>query len=291
MSKKTAAAPKATSSAKSASKPTSKAATKAPSPAKNPAKDAKKPAAKSGAKARPQNPALPLFFEQPAAVDLSRHKTAGLKKATDLRFAAQTNSLPIHMLEFADVARSYPIVYSMEEVPAPLAVVGLEAGNLFINEDGQWREGHHVPAYVRKYPFLLLKMEDAERFALCVDEAADSFAPTKPDYPFYDAKGAPTEMARQALDLCGQYQKLHNMTLEFTKAVKEAGLFEVKEAKIAHSSGRILSLGGFQVISDERWLALPDATYLSWRKKGWVDMVSLSRMSQLNWRYLTSLMR
>ena len=53
-------------------------------------------------------------------------------------------------------AAYYPIVFSDESVPIA-AVVGLRNdSNLFVDSQGQWLADESLPAYVRRYPFILM---------------------------------------------------------------------------------------------------------------------------------------
>jgi len=227
----------------------------------------------------------PLFFKNPRPLSLNEHQQAGLKSMQNVWFSRDTNSIPIHQYEFAEIARSYPIVLTEGDTVVPLAIVGLGQTNMFLEKNGHWRNGHYVPAYVRKYPFALLELADQGRFVLCVDEAADNFVTKKPEMPFYNEDGTASDIAKQALEFCGQYHKCYVATLEFTKALREAGLLQPKEIQ-GKVAGRDMRLGGFVGINDKAWAELPDATYLEWRRRGWVDLVMLILASQLNWRYL-----
>ena len=43
----------------------------------------------------------------------------------------------------------------------PVAILGLRgAANQFVNSEGAWREGKYIPAYVRRYPFILMESPD-----------------------------------------------------------------------------------------------------------------------------------
>lgn len=237
----------------------------------------------------PSVASYPLFFKDPRPLSLDEHSHAGLKPTHNVWFSQATNSIPIHQYEFAEIARSYPIVLTEGDAPQALAVVGLGKTNIFVQDNGHWRAGHYVPAYVRKYPFALLELADQERFVLCIDQAADNFMTKKPEMPFYKDDGSASDVSKHALDFCGQYQKCHRATLEFTSALRDAGLLQSKEIQGKSAEGKELRLGGFVGINDAAWSQLSDKVYLEWRTRGWVDLVMLILMSQLNWKYLLPL--
>lgn len=230
----------------------------------------------------------PLFFKSPHPLDAERHKFAGLNRSTDAFFAKEVNSIPVHALEFSEVARQYPIVTAAGKEPVALAMVGIGQRNCFIDDNGQWLANAYVPAYVRKYPFTLMHIVDLDQFALCVDEGAEGYAEEDPQMRFYEEDGKPSDMTSQALEFCGQYQKCHSLTVEFLTAMQQAGLLQEKEVKVKSPTGQESRLGGFHVINEDAWRALDNDIYLQWRQKGWVDLVQIMLMSQVNWRYLSA---
>ena len=70
-------------------------------------------------------PSLPLFYQQPRPLDRVRHAAARLREPADLAFAAPANNLPILIEEFAHAGHAYPIVFTLGDVPTPVALLGL----------------------------------------------------------------------------------------------------------------------------------------------------------------------
>ena len=68
--------------------------------------------------------------------------------------------------------------------------------NLFVGEDGRWREGDYIPAYVRRYPFIFLEQPDKNGLTLGVDEACRLLTQSKDRLLF--AAGEPTTGAAVA---------------------------------------------------------------------------------------------
>ena len=56
------------------------------------------------------------------------------------------------MSEFRSVQRHYPIIFAGNELPSPLAVLGTEGENFFVDGAGQWEHGVYIPAYLRIHP-------------------------------------------------------------------------------------------------------------------------------------------
>ena len=93
--------------------------------------------------------ALPIFYRRPRPVDRERDRGWSLQPTPDVRYARATNSVLLGAAEFARAMHSYPIVFTSTEPRVAVAVLGLDGDqNLFVGEDGKWREGNYIPAYV-----------------------------------------------------------------------------------------------------------------------------------------------
>ena len=105
-----------------------------------------------------QRTALPIFYRRPRPIDAVLDSGRSLQPISDFRFARVTNSVLLGAAEFPRAMRSYPIVFTSREPRVAVAVLGLEGDeNLFVDEDGKWRQGDYIPAYVRRCPFIFLE--------------------------------------------------------------------------------------------------------------------------------------
>ncbi len=229
---------------------------------------------------------LPLFFKNPHPLHAKRHGKAGLNHVGTFGFAADTNSVPLNVQEFFEAARSYPIVFTKTETPVPVALLGFKEENAFVDAQGRWRENSYIPAYVRRYPFILLEEPTDNKLILCVDEDAPHYTAEAPELPFYTSGEEANELMQNALNFCVAYQKHHQQTLEFTKALQKQGLLQEKASNLRMPDGREMNLSGFLMIDADKYAALSDETFLEWRKKGWLPAIEVALMSQHNWQAL-----
>src|SRR3990167_5612436 len=72
-------------------------------------------------------------------------------------------------------ARHHPIIFASGDNPVPLALMGLNEGvNVFVDDEGKVTQPIYIPAYVRRYPFLLAKLNpNSEELSLCFDPSAN----------------------------------------------------------------------------------------------------------------------
>lgn len=231
---------------------------------------------------------LPLLYKTPRPLSTERHADKSLAARADYRFAAEATAIPINTVEFSMAVKHYPIVFTPDSPPVPVAVVGLKQGtNLFVGADGAWRPHTYVPAYVRRYPFIFMTGPDQLQYALCIDEASDLIVDGT-ERPFFE-DGKPTQLTQDALKFCSAFQGLFEATREFGAALAEHDLLVENRADIKLKSGDRMQLGGFRVIDEGRFNALPGDTFLEWREKGWLPLVYAAFASASNWSLLVDI--
>ncbi len=234
---------------------------------------------------------LPLLYKLPSTLDKVRHAQASIRASHDFSFVKSTNSLPLNTIEFIEAAKTYPIVFTSDANPLPVAIVGLEKDNYFVKPNNSWQDGAYIPAYVRQYPFIFFERSEEKKFYLCVDEASPQFSATTVDNasPLYTKDGQPTEFTNNALKFCTNFYQHHLITRNFCADLKEHKLLQPYQSEITLSSGRKTQLSGFQMINEKAFNSLPDKVYLSFRRKGWIPFIYFSLASTSNWKNLAEL--
>jgi hypothetical protein len=229
----------------------------------------------------------PLFYERPELLTADRYRGKSLAPGVPLHFAKKTNSVPLNGVEFAPALRHYPIVFSEEAAPFPMAILGLrDVENLFVDAAGRWEEGAYVPAYVRRYPFIFMSGLDQKQFALCVD-AASAFVVAGDANPFF-RDGQPSEATRNALAFCSSFQLEYEKTRAFAAALAEHKLLESKTADIGLKDGRKLIFGSFKLVDEAKLAALPNAVVADWLRRGWLAWIHAHLLSFANWGQLAN---
>lgn len=250
--------------------------------ADKPAADAA-PASDKATGENAEAPKFPLFYKAPRPVEASRHAKSGLVEDMDVGFAANGNAIPVNIVEFAVSARHYPIVFSTAEPSLPVVVTGLRTGvNAFIGKDNVWARGYYVPAYVRRYPFILMENAEQEQFILCIDE--DSGVLTEGgDRLLFNEDGKPSELTDRALEFCRAYHGQYEATRQFVAALHEHDLLTDNSTEIRLTDDRKIQMQGYKVIDREKFDALPDDVFLDWRKKNWLPVIYSHLVSLSNW--------
>lgn len=233
---------------------------------------------------------LPMFYKRPMPLEPQRHATAGLRPDNSFRFAANTNALPLTASEMAHAARTYPIVFSANAPTVPFAVVGLrDQENLFVDDQGVWREDCYIPAYVRRYPFIFSEVPEQQRLVLCIDEAADNFQTTSAQPFFVDGKA--TDALQRVLQFNETFQAHYMDTRRFGDWLDQNNMLEDRVANGDLGGGQTFTLRGFKLLNPERLQKLEDAQVLELHKRGWLPLLHFHLQSLNNWGLLGALTR
>lgn len=247
--------------------------------------------AENGAATVPAAEALPLFYSKPEAMNPDRHGSLGLVARADFSFTRAAHALPVVTGEMPAAMRSYPIVF-VGPSNQPVVITGLRQGeNLFVDRDGQWVKPHYIPAYARRYPFILADDggQGSGRLALCVDRASDRVveqaAATERGgkvAPFFAGTEA-TETTKQALAFCNQYQMDFAATHAMVDQIAGHGLFVERRSTVTLENGEVLNLTDFKIIDEDAFNRLSDDAFLDLRKSGALTLVYCHLASTNSW--------
>ncbi|WP_137861403.1 MULTISPECIES: SapC family protein [unclassified Sphingomonas] len=169
---------------------------------------------------------LPLFYNELEPLSSQQHADFKIRAADKAPFLAKQHAVPVTVEEFPLVQRFMPIVFSQGEEPVPLALMGLNEGiNTFFDEDGSLNETNfYVPAYVRRYPYLLARLRpDSDELSLCFDPTSDSVgAFDEGEALFVD--GQPSDTTKNILQFNEQFEQAGARTGQFMQELKELDL-------------------------------------------------------------------
>jgi hypothetical protein len=202
-------------------------------------------------------PVLPLFYKSVVPLSSQFHPNHGLKTRDDLEFTRGTHAIPITVDEFAIAQRHYPIVFGLGENPAPLALIGLQEGNnLYLGADGQWEAGQYVPAFVRRYPFMLARLSPtSEELSLCFDDTAGLLAADQGE-PLFDGT-APSETTKNILAFCEQFEQAVFRTRAFMDELAKLDLLMDGEVTIQRPDlPEPAVYRGFRMVAEDKLQAL-----------------------------------
>ncbi len=202
----------------------------------------------------PQAQALPMFYKDLVPLNSKEHANWKVKGLDDASFMQEQHAIPLTVDEFTNAARNYPIVFSVGENSVPLILMGLNEGvNTFMGEDGRFNQPAYVPAYVRRYPFMLAKLQpDADELSLCFDPTTGAIGDYKEGDPLFE-KDQPTEKTKNILQFCEQFEQAGQRTGQFVDELKKMDLLMDGEVAIQQTGvEKPFVYRGFQMVNEEK---------------------------------------
>jgi SapC len=230
-----------------------------------------------------------LMYEAPSMVDSIRDRELLLD--FDLGyfpFAHRSNSFLLAASEFEMASADYPIVFVGDKVRgfSPAVVTSLVSNvNAMLNDSYQWRKHTYIPAFVRRYPFVLIAQESGQ-LCLGIDRAFPGFGTAK-GVRLFDIDGQPSALLRHASAYLSDFHQHMLETQRFCALLNEWDLLVERFFEIsAGPQAPPKTIRGFYAIDDKRLRDLSDERSLALIRNGqlkWIHahLNSLLRVSKL----------
>lgn len=217
--------------------------------------------------------ALPVCYTSLTPLVPQRHDNLHFARSDGFLFAQGVNAVPAVAEEFPDAQNSCPIVFTRGETPRPVLLLGASQGrNEMVEADGTWKAGHHVPSFLRRYPFMLVRENDnSTRMLLCADLAADGFSDTS-GTPLFQA-GKQTDAMNRVLEYCERYEQAQLRTNALIAELAALNLFQESTVSV-RSEAESRKIDGFQTISEDKFKALDDAKLADFTRRGVVGLIA-----------------
>jgi len=169
---------------------------------------------------------LPLFYNQLEPLSSQAHADFRVRVLDKAPFLAKQHAVPVTVEEFPLVQRFMPIVFSVGDDPVPLALMGLNEGvNTFFDDEGTLLEPNfYVPAYIRRYPYLLARLRpDSDELSLCFDPSSETIGAFEDGEKLFE-NGEPSQTTKNILQFNEQFEQAGARTAMFMKDLKELDL-------------------------------------------------------------------
>jgi hypothetical protein len=234
------------------------------------------------------NPGLPLFYNELTPISSQVHADWKLREIRGAPFLKTAHAVPLVAEEFITASRSYPIVFSSGPDPVPLALMGLNEGiNTIVDDQGMFPQDFYVPAYIRRYPFLLAKLRpDTDELSLCVDTSSSAVGAFEDGEPLFDGT-QPSERTKAILAFCEQIEQASQMTGNFFRELQEQKLLTDGEFTAQpDGAAQPYVYRGFQIVSEDALKNLRGDVARKWIQSGMMALIyahlfSLQLLSQI----------
>ncbi len=228
-----------------------------------------------------------VYYERPVPLDRDKHRKRRVRPANGFAFARKANSLYLAGVEFNEACKEYAIVFTRVASgrTVPVAMLGLRAReNLFIDDKAAW-DAAYIPAFVRRYPFVLADLPGRSDMAVCMDEAFDGLGEDEGE-ALFDGAGQNTPFLQHALDFLNRYQAEYLRTEAFCRRLEQAGLLMEMNAKADLVDGRSFTVNGLLIVDEKKLLGLSDAAALALFRSGELHLISMHLTSLSNMQRL-----
>jgi SapC protein len=208
-------------------------------------------------------------------------------------FAQRGNAIPISLSEFQAVARHYPIVFTSGDAGksyAPVAVLGMTAGENLFYASGAWESGVYVPAYARRFPFCMARVnvnrvEQKERL-ICVEK---SFVEAEGGEALFDSGGQAGEKWKGLERLLSEYEADLERSREMCAILADYGLlepFSMQATLAKDKGGGAMQVTGMHRVAEKNLESLNAAQLKNLIRKGilariYIHLLSLENFGRL----------
>jgi hypothetical protein len=228
----------------------------------------------------PQNPGLPIFYKDLIPLNSRDHATWKSRSTDKADWLVGQHAVPLTVEEFPQAARHFPIIFSTGEDSVPLALMGLNEGvNVFVDDEGKFIENVYVPAYARRYPFMLARLTpDAQELSLCFDPTTDLVGDFEDGAALFDGEQA-TETTKGMLGFCEQFEQAGLRSSAFVKELEKHGLLIDGEVAIqqdgpdAAPGAQPFVYRGFRMVDQAKLQEMRGDVLRGWNQSGLLPLV------------------
>jgi hypothetical protein len=221
-------------------------------------------------------PQLPLFYNDLTPLNSRDHAKYRARTLDRAPWAVGQHAIPLTVDEFPLAHRHFPIVFSVGENPVPLALFGLNEGvSVFFDDKGTAMEDFYIPAYIRRYPFMLARLDpNSETMSLCFDPSSGLVEEGDEGNPLFDGD-QPSSTTMELMDFCQKFEEAGLRTQQFMDEIKSAGLLMDGEVAIARPEepDKPYVYRGFQMINQEKLVEVRGDKLRTWNQNGLLPLI------------------
>jgi hypothetical protein len=220
------------------------------------------------------------------------HGKLGVKRLDHpFAFASEIHFVPLLLPEFPAACGSYPIIFAGDE-KQPLAVMGLTPGfNLFFNKDGSAKTEIYLPAYVRRFPFIVA--QNGESVIVCLDVGADIVAEGA-EMAIFNGKDL-TEYGKSCVEFCKRFEDDRARSDAIMEQIKALDIFHLRQTKHQPRDannepvGEEILISEYYAIEEPKLHQLSGAQLVALRDTGALAFIYAHLVSMWKWDALISL--
>ena len=198
--------------------------------------------------------ALPIFYNDLLPLSSADHVDYKVQPADAAPFLTTQHAVPLTVDEFVSAQRFAPIIFSAGNDAVPLLLMGLNEGvNIFVDDEGKLHGPAYVPAYVRRYPWMLAKLRpETDELSLCFDPTSSTIGAFDEGQALFEG-GQPSELTQGVLKFCEDFEQAAARTGQFVRDLQDMDLLMDGEVTIQTPiADQPFVYRGFRMINEEK---------------------------------------
>ena len=233
-------------------------------------------------------PTVMLFYKNIVPISRETHKKLKFNAPKNLEFAANTHWVPLAGEEFYPAALNYPILFMGAEAKdghityTAVAMLGLANDeNDYLDKDKKWRSDTYIPAFVRRYPFVLAGTPEQKELTVCFDSESGMFNEVE-GIDLFNSDSSISPFMEDRINFLNAFKNSMEQTTKFLETIAKMGLFKKQSIDIRSQSGQTARLENFWIIDTEKFNKLTGDQLAKLHKQGFLGWIFAQLMSMNN---------
>jgi hypothetical protein len=226
-------------------------------------------------------PTMPVLYSRLEPLSSTLHANFKHHSRETAPHLSKVNAVPLTIDEFVVAQRAMPIVFASGELPVPIALMGLNEGvNVFVDEAGKPYGNFYVPAYVRRYPYALARINpESQELTLCFDPESGIVGPSGDGEALF-ADGKATEGLNNILKFCEEFEIAANRTEQFARELVTLDLLIDGEISIEPPGAlQPFVYRGFRMVDEQKFRDLPAEQLRKINQNGMLPLIAAHMFS------------
>ena len=224
------------------------------------------------------NANLPILYKNLVPLNSNQHANWRARSVDRAPWVVNQHAIPLTVEEFPLAQRNFPIVFSQGERPVPLALMGLNEGvNTFFDDEGKLvGDDVYVPAYIRRYPFLLARLDaNSDNMSLCFDPTSEVVGEFEEGNALFAEDNQPSEHTKGLLNFCERFEEAGRRTQAFVEEITKADLLMDGEVSIQRPDAPETPYiyRGFKMVNQEKLRELRGDELRKWNQSGLLPLL------------------
>ncbi len=223
----------------------------------------------------PQAAQLPLFYNDLMPLNSRDHGNWRSRSTDRATWLANQHAVPLTVEEFPQAQRHYPIIFTTGANSVPLALMGLNEGvNIFVDDEGALTGPVYMPAYARRYPFMLARLSpESADLSLCFDPSTDLIGEFEDGLPLFEGE-TPTESCKATLNFCEQFEMAGQKTAAFMAELEKHKLLMDGEVAIQQEgTEQPFVYRGFRMVDETKLREVRGDVLRGWNQSGLLALI------------------